>query len=74
MDARNTMSYNAVMQAAGNNKFRGYTNYPLKALQFNAFMWGAQDTGACLRKSMYSPSSGLVVLSQFGRRNPVHSR
>ncbi|KAF9941116.1 hypothetical protein BGZ67_005770 [Mortierella alpina] len=61
MDARNTMSYNAVMQAAGINKFRGYTSYPLKALQFNAFMWAAQDTGACLRKKWCTPVGGASV-------------
>lgn len=44
------MSYNAVMMAANINQNRGFSNYPLKALQFHSFMWAAQDSGACLRK------------------------
>lgn len=50
MDVRNTMSYDAVIQAANANKFKGYNNFPLKALQFHSFMWAAQDAGTCLRK------------------------
>ncbi|KAG0210356.1 hypothetical protein BGX28_009408 [Mortierella sp. GBA30] len=61
MDARNTMSYNAVMQAVNINKFKGYNSYPLKALQFHSFMWGAQDTGACLRKGWCTPIGGASV-------------
>ncbi|GJJ79156.1 nicastrin [Entomortierella parvispora] len=61
MDVRNTMSYNAVMQAANTNRFRGYNNFPLKALQFHAFMWAAQDAGTCLRKGWCTPVGGASV-------------
>ncbi|KAG0267337.1 hypothetical protein BG011_006754 [Mortierella polycephala] len=54
MDTRNTMSYNAVIQAVNINKFKRYQDYPLKALQFNSFMWAAQDTASCLRKDTMS--------------------
>ncbi|KAG0049062.1 hypothetical protein BGZ83_006069 [Gryganskiella cystojenkinii] len=61
MDQRNTMSYNAVMQAANTNRFRGYNNFPLQALQFHSFMWAAQDAGTCLRKGWCSPVGGASV-------------
>lgn len=47
------MSYNAVMIATNINQNRGFSNYPLKALQFHSFMWAAQDSGACLRKGIF---------------------
>ncbi|KAF9186718.1 hypothetical protein BGZ51_001800 [Haplosporangium sp. Z 767] len=61
MDARNTMSYNAVIQAVNMNKFKRYQDYPLKALQFNSFMWAAQDTESCLRKGWCTPVGGASV-------------
>ncbi|KAF9087087.1 hypothetical protein BGX29_001048 [Mortierella sp. GBA35] len=63
MDNRNTMSYASVMQAANRNRDRGYRNYPLKSLQFHSFMWGAQDTGTCLRKGWCTPVGGASVWS-----------
>jgi len=60
MDVRNTMSYNAVMQAVNTNRFRGYNNFPLKALQFHSFMWAAQDAGTCLRKGKLLLDAGGV--------------
>ncbi|KAF9917062.1 hypothetical protein BX616_002041 [Lobosporangium transversale] len=63
MDERNSMSYNAVIQAANMNQLRGYTNYPLKALQFHSFMWAAQDSGTCLRKGWCTPVGGASVWS-----------
>ncbi|KAG0269707.1 hypothetical protein BGZ95_001960 [Linnemannia exigua] len=63
MDNRNIMSYNSVMQAANRNRDKGYRDYPLKSLQFHSFMWGAQDTGACLRKGWCTPVGGASVWS-----------
>ncbi|KAG0027575.1 hypothetical protein BGZ81_005470 [Podila clonocystis] len=63
IDERNTMSYNAVMIAANINQNRGFSNYPLKALQFHSFMWGAQDSSACLRKGWCTPVGGASVWS-----------
>ncbi|KAF9429330.1 hypothetical protein BGZ76_001447, partial [Entomortierella beljakovae] len=63
MDLRNTMSYNAVMQAANNNQLNGYNTYPLKALQFNSFMWAAQDSATCLRRAWCTPVGGASVWS-----------
>ncbi|KAI8356851.1 Nicastrin-domain-containing protein [Mortierella sp. GBAus27b] len=61
MDMRNTISYNAVIQAATMNRAKGYHNYPLKALQFNSFMWAAQDSGTCLRRGWCAPIGGASV-------------
>lgn len=63
MDTRNTMSYASVMQAVNRNRDKGYRDYPLKSLQFHSFMWGAQDTGACLRKGWCTPVGGASVWS-----------
>ncbi|KAG0365842.1 hypothetical protein BGZ54_006151 [Gamsiella multidivaricata] len=63
MDDRNTMSYNAVIQAANMNQFKSYRSYPLKALQFHSFMWAAQDAGTCLRKGWCTPVGGASVWS-----------
>ncbi|KAF9582380.1 hypothetical protein BGW38_000278 [Lunasporangiospora selenospora] len=63
MDQRNTISYNAVLQAAIMNKVKEYRNYPLKSLQFNSFMWGAQNSEACLRKGWCTPVGGASVWS-----------
>ncbi|KAF9959462.1 hypothetical protein BGZ65_000383, partial [Modicella reniformis] len=61
MDERNTVSYNSVIQAATLNSVRSYNNYPLKALQFNSFMWGAQDAATCLRRGWCTPVGGASV-------------
>ncbi|KAG0303492.1 hypothetical protein BGZ98_006581 [Dissophora globulifera] len=63
MDDRNIMSYNAVIQAVNINRFKGYSSYPLKSLQFHSFMWAAQDTGTCLRKGWCTPVGGASVWS-----------
>ncbi|KAF9350144.1 hypothetical protein BGX26_011638, partial [Mortierella sp. AD094] len=63
MDDRNTMSYNAVIQAASYNQFKGYSEYPLRALQFHSFMWAATDSGTCLRRGWCSPVGGASVWS-----------
>ncbi|KAF9363795.1 hypothetical protein BGX34_003300, partial [Mortierella sp. NVP85] len=61
IDYRNTISYNWVIQAATMNKAKGYNDYPLKALQFNSFMWAAQNSGTCLRRGWCSPVGGASV-------------
>lgn len=66
MDTRNTMSYASVMQAVNRNRDKGYRDYPLKSLQFHSFMWGAQDTGACLRKGQRSEYFPLLQLVTVG--------
>ncbi|RUP50823.1 hypothetical protein BC936DRAFT_137615 [Jimgerdemannia flammicorona] len=49
--------------AANSNTNQSYTNYPLNAVEFNAFMFGAVDTATCLRRGWCSPVGGLSVYS-----------
>ncbi|KAF9201270.1 hypothetical protein BGZ49_008472 [Haplosporangium sp. Z 27] len=63
LDERNTMSYNAVMQAVSFNQINNYSKYPLRALQFNSFMWAAQDSATCLRRGWCTPVGGASVWS-----------
>lgn len=42
---------------------RGYQNYPLKAIDFDLFMWAAVNSQTCLRRGWCQAVGGMSVYS-----------
>lgn len=53
-----SQSIGTLMQAVTLNRNNSYINYPLYAVQFDSFMWGAFDVVTCLRRGFCSAVGG----------------
>ncbi|CEI91268.1 hypothetical protein RMCBS344292_05565 [Rhizopus microsporus] len=55
--------YNQINQAVTYNAEKQYRQYPLKAVDFDLFMWAAVDAKTCLRRGWCQPVGGMSVYS-----------
>ncbi|CDH57981.1 nicastrin [Lichtheimia corymbifera JMRC:FSU:9682] len=55
--------YSYVMDMVRYNEERGYSHYPLQAMDFNIFMWAAVNSETCLRRGWCEPVGGLSVFA-----------
>ncbi|ORX62736.1 hypothetical protein DM01DRAFT_320421 [Hesseltinella vesiculosa] len=62
-DTNSTIIYNNIMTAAQQNQQRQYSQYPLQAVDFSAFMWAAMDSSTCLRRGWSDDQKPIVVLT-----------
>jgi len=64
-------SLNEVLQSGIFNQQHGNIEFPLYGLEFDAYMWGVQDSETCLRRGYCDPIGGRSVWSAF--QNPQTS-
>ncbi|KAJ3158048.1 hypothetical protein HDU89_000431 [Geranomyces variabilis] len=61
----NLQSAVPVIEAAMANKNKGHSSYPLYAVEFDAFMYAADDAETCLRRGFCDPVGAVSVWSSF---------
>ncbi|KAG0742219.1 hypothetical protein G6F57_010744 [Rhizopus arrhizus] len=62
-DTASRQVYNQITKAASYNREKQYNQYPLKAVDFDLFMWAAVDSETCLRRGWCQPVGGFSVYS-----------
>ncbi|KAL5035518.1 hypothetical protein BDV3_005421 [Batrachochytrium dendrobatidis] len=64
-DATSLQTIDAINEALQFNINRGYTGYPLYAMEFDSRMFSAIDSTTCLRRGRCQPIGGYSVWSTF---------
>ncbi|KAL2917947.1 hypothetical protein HK105_202361 [Polyrhizophydium stewartii] len=65
ISAQSAQNIAAINEALDFNAQRGYTKYPLYAMQFDELMFAAQDSATCLRRGNCKPIGGYSIWTTF---------
>ncbi|KAI9281897.1 glycosyltransferase family 20-domain-containing protein [Sporodiniella umbellata] len=71
-DDKSKQTYDHLAQAVTYNKERQYKHYPLKAIDFNLFMWAAVNSETCLRRGWYDNKPIILVSANLDSRALFH--